>query len=48
MIYNEQGKEKLKIKRVFIAGAVYNKKVEENENDNDGVFIESTKTDDDV
>ena len=45
-IDNEQEKEKLKGKGVIIAGTVYNKKEEENEND--GVVIESTKIDSDV
>ena len=45
-IDNEQEKEKLKGKGVIIAGSVYNKKEEENEND--GVVIESTKIDSDV
>ena len=45
-IDNEQEKEKLKGKGVIIEGSVYNKK--EEENDNDGVVIESTKLDADV
>ena len=45
-IDNEQEKEKLKGKGVIIEGSVYNKK--EEENDNDGVVIESTKIDADV
>ena len=45
-IDNEQEKEKLKGKGVIVAGSVYNKKEEENEND--GVVIESTKIDADV
>ena len=45
-IDNEQEKEKLKGKGVIIEGSVYNKKEEENDNDN--VVIESTKIDADV
>ena len=43
---NEQEKEKLKGKGVIVAGSVYSKK--EEENDNDGVVIESTKIDADA
>lgn len=48
-IDNEQEKEKLKGKGVVVAGSVYNKKEEENlENENEGGIVETTKIDTDV